>query len=129
MAAIKIDIKKSYEEVEIGGEVYRIELNDDLKKKYLKADREFTAEMAVLQEADEEKMSDDEKLEFDDKARQSLKKMVDFLLGDGAYEKIYKASGRSTWVVVDIVYQVSQVVRGHVEEYKNLEAEKFIGKK
>lgn len=129
MAAIKIDIKKNYEEVEIGGKVYRIDLSDDIKKKYLQVDREFTTEMEELQSVDEADLSDEQKLDFDERARQSLKKVVDFLLGDGSYDEIYEVAGRSTWVVLDITLQVSKVVKGHMDEFKNKEAEKFIGKK
>lgn len=58
--AIKIDVQKTYEEVEILDSIYRLELNDESMNRYDKVFLKFRKESLKMSERDYSKMTSKE---------------------------------------------------------------------
>lgn len=125
----KFEFSKSYEEVEAGGEVYRIDLSDDKVIAYQKQFRSYQEEILELDKVDTDKLSPDDVLKHFEKMKAIVKKSIDFILGDGAFDKLYKASGNSLMNLMDFVNYLTVIVREHSEESREDKRNKYVKKK
>src|SRR5690625_3867955 len=93
--ARKFEFKKSYEEVEIAGNTYKIEFTDEKLIQYNKNFDEFHVESKRISEVDTTKMNSKEKEDLFKEIQDITKKVVEELLGKGTYKELYEASGKS----------------------------------
>ncbi|WP_078379160.1 hypothetical protein [Sutcliffiella halmapala] len=112
--AIKIQINKSVEEFDIAGTIYEMDMSDEALKKYRKEWETFNLQVAAL-----EKLPNDEAAE--QKAKELFIQVYDLFLGQGSFEKIFNATGKSSWLMIDILKQMMDVVN---IKYTSLKAEK-----
>jgi hypothetical protein len=100
----KFEIKKSYEEVDIEGDVYRIDVSDNKIKSYIMEGYNL---QKVINELNLSETETAEELEAQfEEIKDAEKKVTDLLLGEGAFEKIYPKTGESIHVLADVLYQV-----------------------
>lgn len=126
--AIKIDVQKAYEEVDIAGKIYVMDLNDEKMKEYTKAFNEFRKESFKLSEKDYAEMTTEEQEEAEKKNYELMEKVSDLLLGEGSFQKVYRDTGKSLMVMADILLQLMDVVNGRLETFKNKEKAYYTGK-
>ncbi|WP_394136853.1 hypothetical protein [Cytobacillus oceanisediminis] len=126
--AIKIDVQKAYEEVDIAGKIYMMDLNDDKLKEYSNAFKEFRKESLNLSEKDYEAMTEKEQEAAEKKNAELMEKLADLLLGKGAFQKVYRDTGKSLMIIADILLQLMDVVNGRLETFKKREKAYYTGK-
>lgn len=125
----KFEFKKSYEEIDIAGEVYRVDLSDEKVKMYQKAFKSFYEEGQKISEVDIEKLSDGEQEELLSKQLETMKLVTETVLGKGTFEKLYELSGRSTVNYMDLLLFVSEVMQEKAENLKEDARKKYVKKK
>ena len=104
----EFNFSKTYEEFKIGGKVYKIEMNDKAIISYRKAMDEYANKAKKLESAKVETIEQSDKLfkEAIDMAR----KLVDLLLGKGAFDELYEASGESTEQMAIMIEWLGQLI-------------------
>ncbi|MFC0271129.1 hypothetical protein ACFFIX_06645 [Metabacillus herbersteinensis] len=125
----KFEFKKSYEEIEIGGEVFRIDFNDEKTNQYVKKLNEFQKEISELQNVDESKLSDDQKLKHFDDIKGIVKKVIEEFLGEGNFGKLYESAGHSIMNVMDLVFYISEVVSERLQKDREEKRNYYVKKK
>jgi hypothetical protein len=126
--AIKIDVQKSYEEVDIGGDIYILDLNDDKIQEYIAAFDDFQKELEKLGKKDLESMSKAERDQFTKQNQELIEKLTDLMLGNGSFVKVYQKTGKSLMVMTDILVQLMGVVTDKVEKFKSKGKAYYTGK-
>jgi hypothetical protein len=126
--AIKIDVQKSYEEVDIAGDLYILDINDDKIKEYTSAFDNFQKESEKLSKKELESISKAEIDEFSKKNQELIEKLVDLMLGEGSFVKIYHKTGKSLMVMTDILVQLMEVVTNKIEKFKSKGKAYYTGK-
>lgn len=126
--AIKIDVQKTYEEVEIVDSVYRMSLSDESMKAYDKVFKKFRKESLKMSERDYSKMTDKEQKAAEKENHAMMFEVVEALLGEGSFDKIYSDTGKSLLVVADIIMQLMGVVDKRLKVFKEKEKAYYLGK-
>ena len=106
MARIKIDLEQPFDEFEIGGQVYKVYYDDDSFRKYEKQCHKFAEEADV--KVDAAKLTDDEKKALEEKQRGLLKETIETFFGEGSFEEIYEAAGKSLVNITKVVMALSE---------------------
>lgn len=125
----KFEFKKSYEEVELAGEVYKIELNDERLLVYMKAFDKFYTESNELHEIETEKLDIKAQEEVLNEMAEMIEEILDLLIGEGAYDELYKKSGQSVINMVDVVLFVGDVVGERMEQSREEKKQQYVKKK
>jgi hypothetical protein len=126
--AIKINVQKSYEELDIAGVTYILDMNDEKMKGYVKAFHKYEKEAKKLAAKDFTDMTEAEQAEATDMNREIMEEILDLLLGEGSFAKIYRDTGKSLMVVAHIILQIMDVVGTRAETFKNQEKAYYTGK-
>ncbi|AGE62463.1 hypothetical protein DIC78_15880 [Bacillus halotolerans] len=119
MAVRKIEIKKSYEEVEIGDSIYQIPFDDDSLKKYESFSKEYYAAVKKLEKVNVNNASDKQLEQLELENERLTKQAIEMFLGEGTYSHIYEQAGRSVFVVAEIVFSLLEVVEEKFQDFQN----------
>lgn len=114
----KFEFKKTYEEIEIAGDVYKIDVSDQKLREYQIEFYEFYKESQRLGEIDTNKLSIEEQQKIFDETLEIVKKVVEKLLGAGSFEKLYAASGGSVMNMIDLVNYLGEVFQEKLNNAK-----------
>lgn len=125
----KFEFKKSYEEVELAGKIYKIEFNDERLLVYMKAFDKFYTKSNELHEIEAEKLDIKKQEEVLSEMAEMIKEILDLLLGKGAYDELYKKSGQSVINMVDVVLFVGDVVGERMEQSREEKKQQYVKKK
>jgi hypothetical protein len=128
MTIKKFEFKKTYEEVEIAGKVYKVDLQDESVKKYQKQFNSFTEQSMQLQEAAKENMTVDEQAAFLDQSKELAMVTINTLLGENAFDELYEASGKSLINVMDLINFLTEVIREKAGELQAQTVDKYLKK-
>ena len=124
----QFELDKGYEEVEIAGDTYRIDLSDESRKHNQIRGQEIMKMADRLQN-----ISDDfseEKLEqLFNELQENVKPWVDSILGDGSYDKIYQKANESVFIVVDVALEVMAYINEKEQEKFEQKRKKYTKKK
>lgn len=102
MEPIKIDLESAYQEVDIAGKIYKLDLTDGAMDRYLEIADDF------------KNISNDASAE---QVREKLKKFFDCMLGANAYESIY-ADVKSSLIMCKIISQLLDVSLKKAEDVR-----------
>lgn len=125
----KFEFKKAYEEIEVDGEVYRIDLSDEKVKEYQKTFRTFYDESNKLSEIDIESFPFEEQEKLIDKQRENIKIVTETIIGDGTFDKLYELSGRSIVNYTDFLFLISELLRDKMESLNTDARKKYVKNK
>lgn len=125
----KFEFKKSYEEVELAGKVYKIEFNDERLLVYMKVFDKFYTKSNELHEIEAEKLDIKAQEKVLSEMAEMIKEILDLLLGQGAYDELYKESGQSVINMVDVVLFVGDVVGERMEQSREKKKQEYVKKK
>lgn len=120
---IKIDLQKTYEEFEVGGNVYRMDLHDDKIVSYVKAIRKFEVEHSKIiekQNQDSENLDD-----VVAEAKAICKDAIELFLGTGTFEQIYQDVGQSVFNLLIVLDAIKEVIEKNHGEVKRKTIEKY----
>ncbi len=127
--ARKIEIKKAYEEVEIGTKTYRIDLSDDKVNEYQEFFVKYEKEANELENTDVTELSIEEQNTFREKTKNLTKAMINVILGEDAFEDVYEATGRSSIVMFDVISQLMDIIEERSTDFKEKAKEYYTQKK
>lgn len=107
---IKIEAKRKFVPVEIGKNIFQFDLSDDA---ILKLRDTYDKTLAEVQKIDvTAEISEKQRIE---RTKKLLKKSFDYLLGSGAFDKIYKEVG-SIASATDILTELDKQLPQAIEE-------------
>jgi hypothetical protein len=107
----KFEFKKTYEEIEIAGKVYKIEFNDDKLREYQEKFFSFQTDAEEYLKVDETKLTKEELWEHFEKGKQVARNVIDTLLGEGSFDELYEKSGRSIANMYDLIWYLAEIVQ------------------
>lgn len=116
MAAIKIQVEKVTEDVEIGSLTYTLDLSDenievqlDFYDKFKdKTDKYEGVDLATVDSATRKEILEDRK--------QTVKEMLEVLLGEGSFDQVYSEVGRSVVVTSNVIVQLTDVMKNRITQ-------------
>lgn len=113
---MRIDVKKSVEQFEIGEKTYELDVSDDLLFQY----EEKFGEMQRVHDLG---------LNFEGQSG-LVKEMLNFMFkSETAGEEIYQECGKSTIVMISVVEQILEHLAVVLTEKKNTKLKKYLNKK
>ncbi|PEV02209.1 hypothetical protein CN417_28780 [Bacillus thuringiensis] len=122
----KFEFKKTYEEVEIAGKVFRIDLNDDKVFEYQESFNKYGKEMQEDSSSNIESFGKEEQKEFFDKQLQRIKEVIEIMLGKDSFEHIYEASGRSIINLAELVTYLSNLIGEKTVNIRDEKKKKYV---
>ncbi len=123
------EFKKSYEEVDLAGNVYRIEFTDEKVLQYNKSFDKFYRESKKLSKIDIKNSSVEEQHDLFYNMQKLVKKVTEQLLGEGTYDTLYEASGNSLMNMIDMVEYLSEIVEEKARHIQEDRKNKYLIKK
>ena len=124
----KFEFGKAYEEIEINGKQYRVDFSDDKLKQYQDMFYKFYQEAQEIEQADIEKMTQEEQTALLEKQRQNMKTVTETLLGEGTFEELFELAGRSTWNYMRLIEFLAEIIEQRFNEIKEERRKKYVKK-
>lgn len=121
---VQFNFEKTYKEIDINGELYRMEMNDEVQEQIMDLHDRYKEQMEV----DVEKLSAEDRKSNTKKQKQIMLEMIDTLLGEGSGEKLYELSGRSSVGLLKLVRQLNEMFEDFLGESYQEEKKKFVKK-
>jgi len=122
--AIKIDIKKTIIPVEFGDLVFEFDLGDKNMKDVEKKAKEMEEKAKKYED-----LSDEENEVAETEAQTFIKESFDYLLGDGAFEKIYEQTPNISFLA-DYFLQLVEGIGNEVSNRtKHTKRHQYLNKK
>ena len=113
---MRIDVKKSVEQFEIGEKTYQLDVSDDLLFQY----EEKFGEM---------QRKSGEEITFEEQSG-LVKDMLNFMFkSETTGEEIYQECGKSTFRLISVVEQILEHLAVVLTEKKNTKLKKYLSKK
>ncbi|GAB6669605.1 TPA: hypothetical protein ACOQ44_005774 [Bacillus cereus] len=111
MTQFKFEFEKTYKEVDVAGEVYRVEFNDDALVKYQKAFKRFDKGINEATESviDYESATDEAIEEASRKQKEVVKDIVETFLGEGTFDSLYEKSGKAALNLMGLVHYLNRL--------------------
>jgi acetyl-CoA carboxylase carboxyltransferase component len=122
----KFEFKKTFEEVEIAGKVYKIEFNDDKIREYQEKFLSFEADVQEFLNVDETKLTKEERWEHFEKGKQLARNVIDTLLGEGSFDELYEKSGRSIANMYDLIWYLAGIVNERNARNKEEKRQQYV---
>ncbi|MGM2815373.1 hypothetical protein ACS2Q8_25925 [Bacillus cereus group sp. Bce007] len=115
MTKFNFEFEKTYKEIDVSGETYKVEFNDEAITKYQKAIKRFDKKIKEVTESikDYETATDESIEDAAQKQKEVTKDIIETFLGEGTFEGLYEKSGKS---VVNLMALVDYLIDIHVEE-------------
>ena len=124
----QFELDKGYEEVEIAGDTYRIDLSDESRKRNQVKGQEISKMADRLQSISND-FSEEELNRLFTELQQNVKPWTDSILGEGSYDKIYQKANQSVFIVVDVTLEVLAYVNEKEQEKFEQKRKKYTKKK
>lgn len=123
----KFEFTKTYEEVEIGGEVYKIDMSDEATLTYQKLYQSAVGSMEKAQKIDVEKATYEELEEVHTESKEFAKQYIDAVLGEGSFDKFYEQSP-SMSSMVELMSFLVEGLEAKTEEIKQKQKSRYVKK-
>ncbi|USK43533.1 hypothetical protein [Cytobacillus oceanisediminis] len=112
----KFDFKKSYEEIEIAGEFYKVSLKDEDRKKYSEQLKKFYDLVNKVNVVDPDEIAIDAALKLEEEFKEITLETLDVLFGDQSGQELYAASDEQTEELIPIVFAVAEIINERRQE-------------
>lgn len=120
---------KSYEEVDIAGKTYQIDMSDKAIKEYQIAINKYHKEAQKLESVEISKLDfEEQKVKFNE-AMQLQKNFIETILGKGTFDELYEKSGQSSSNMIDLVVFLGEVVGERVQKLKEKQLNRYLKNK
>lgn len=124
----KFTFDSTIEEIDVAGEVYKVDFSDEKLEEYQKTFRIFQKEYDELSKLNTDEMTADECVVAMEKQRILMRKTVDALLGFGAFDQLYTKAG-SLINMAKLVAFIGEVLYEKADEIKPVKKQKYVNKK
>lgn len=113
--------EKTYKEIDIAGELHRIDFDDEARLKYQKAIKSFSDLSKVAQDklnalGDIDNVSDELIEQSDKEQKELVKGMVETFLGDGSFDSLYEKAGRSVINLMGLVSYLTELYTSEISK-------------
>ncbi|HWI50268.1 MAG TPA: hypothetical protein VNU45_18825 [Rummeliibacillus sp.] len=115
----KFEFTSPHEEIEIAGKVYKIDLSDDKTVEYQQKLKKYYDESKEITESNIDSLSEEEQAELLKKQINNMKDITETLLGNGTFNELYEASGRSTANYMKLLLFLGDVMGEKAENVKS----------
>lgn len=122
----RFEFKKTFEEVEIAGKVYRIEFSDDKIREYQDKFHSLGADVQELLNIDETKLTKEERENRFEKGKQLVCNVIDMLLGKGSFDELYEKSGRSIINMYDLIEFLAEIVNERSAQNREEKRQQYV---
>ncbi|MFS0776264.1 hypothetical protein ABC255_09680 [Neobacillus sp. 3P2-tot-E-2] len=112
----KFEFKKSYEEIEIAGKVYKVSLKDNDRKRCSKQILKFNDIVTKVNVTDETSLNVEAAIKLEEDFKDTLLETLDVLFGEGSGDELYKAADEQTEELIPIVFEVAEIVQERRQE-------------
>ena len=118
----EFNFKKSYEDLTINGNPYKVDFSDEAIMKYQTSFNQFHKRNEELK-----KLNDNEK-EYLEKAQQITKDVIETILGEGTFNGIYEESGKSLYNIAELIEFLAEIIGDKVESVREKNRKKYVRK-
>ncbi|EJQ77753.1 phage tail assembly chaperone [Bacillus toyonensis] len=128
MSQFRFDFEKTYKEIDIAGEVYKVAFDDDAMLKYQIASKEYEAKVQEVQTLvpDIEKASVEELKLLNEKQRALFKETIELFLGDDTFEELYEKAGRSVIQLTGLLDYLTGLVEEELKSQSSSVSDKYL---
>lgn len=111
MTQFKFEFEKTYKEVEVAGETYKVEFNDDALKKYQISFKRFYKKSKELADSIQDyETATDEAIEAAAEGQKEVTKdIIETFLGEGTFENLYEKAGRASRNLMELVHYLNGI--------------------
>lgn len=120
------EFKKSFEEVEIAGNVYQVDFSDEKIAQYHKSFEHFHKESQRIKAIKAEDLPAEEQRGLFGEMQDLVKNVVEELLGKGSYAELYAASGNSIINMLELVTYLGEVINEKTQKINEGRKKKYI---
>jgi hypothetical protein len=112
----KFEFKKSYEEIEIAGKVYKVSLKDEDRKKYTEQLKKYYDMVNKVNTTDEDNLGIDKALQLEEEFKAITLETLDVLFGPGTGEELYQDAEEQVEELIPIVFAVAEIINERRQE-------------
>jgi len=105
----KFELYQGFEEIDIGGEIYTIDLSDEKRKQYMLEGKRLQEKSKKFQDIPDE-MSEEDVDKLLVELKETVEEISNKILGDGAYEKLYVKTNGSLFSIFDVIFDVIEYI-------------------
>ncbi|PSL41703.1 hypothetical protein B0H94_11816 [Salsuginibacillus halophilus] len=113
MARITVQLEQPFDEFEIGDNVYKVYYDDESLKKYEQQLNSFHDEVTAKKNVDD--MTAAEKEQLEEKRWTAVKRVLELFFGEGTFDAIYSASGKSMIQMMNVVNALTSWVQDRMQ--------------
>lgn len=106
----EFNFKSTVEEFKIEGDIYKVDFSDKKLREYQEKFNEFLEESAELEKLRHDNMTSEEQENYFNSSYKLCEKMIDTVLGEGSFDKLYEKSGKSIFNMIDVIEFLSEAV-------------------
>lgn len=125
----KFTFDKSYEEIDLEGKIYKIDMSDEAIKNYQLAMHKYHKEAQKLEKVDVSKLDFEEQKKTFNQALELQKNFIETILGKGTFDELYEKSGQSSSNMIDLVVFLGEVVGERVQKLKEKQLNRYLKNK
>jgi len=125
----KFTFDKSYEEIDLEGKIYKIDMSDEAIKKYQLAMHKYHVEAQKLEKVDVSKLDFEEQKKTFIQALELQKKFIETILGKGSFDELYEKSGKSSSNMVELVVFLGEIIGDKVKKLKEKQRNLYVKNK
>ena len=129
MTIAKFEFKKTYKEIDINGDIYRVNFDDEAMDRYLDVATDARDEFKSLEQFDVENATKEELHGHRDKQKEAVKKVIEAFLGEGTFGGLYELAGRSVLNLMSLVHYLIELYEDEQNESIEEKKAKYIKKK
>ncbi|PJZ00384.1 hypothetical protein CPT06_11205 [Bacillus vallismortis] len=118
MSVIKINIDKPIQEFDIGGNIYEMPYDDESLQRYMSQMRKFHKRSVEFSKKPFEDMTEKEQTELEAAGREESKQALELFFGEGSYESIYEACGKSVFNLLNVIEAIGEFVQSKTNAMK-----------
>lgn len=132
---IKLDFNTPYREIDVNGERFKVNMDDEVRDKILYDFRDAFESIEKMQKnkKDVAKMTREDNKKHREKLIEHIREALDANFEDGAFEKLYAAAGRSIPNCVQFLAVVMEAIKDFdesiVKRYQKNKADAFLKNK
>jgi hypothetical protein len=125
----KFEFKKTFKEIDINGEIYRVSFDDEAMDRYMDVATDARDEFKALDQFDVENASKEELHGHRDKQKEAVKKVIEAFLGEESFDGLYEMAGRSVLNLMSLVSYLIDLYEQEQSEALDVKKDKYLKKK
>jgi uncharacterized membrane protein len=110
------EFKKSYEEVKIAGEQFKISMKDEDRKRYAEQLEKFHVVVKEIESVDPKEIDFKQSQVYEEKMKEMALETLDVVFGEGTGDKLYGLAEEQTEELIPLVFLVAEILNERREE-------------